>query len=55
MGTEGRYVLNPSADSTITLLNNTIEELVDNYDLDGIHFDDYFYPDDTSYKGISSL
>ena len=50
-GTEGKFVLNPAAESTIENMENTIEEFVTNYDVDGIHFDDYFYPDDKNYKG----
>ena len=53
LGTEGNYVLNPAASSTINNLNNTIEELITNYELDGIHFDDYFYPATTSYSGTN--
>lgn len=50
-GAEGKFVLNPASESTIKHLENTIDEFVTNYDADGIHFDDYFYPNDTSYKG----
>ena len=44
MGTENKYVLNPASENTIEHLENTIREVVENYDIDGIHFDDYFYP-----------
>lgn len=54
LGAEGKYVLNPAADETIEHLKLTIEEIVDNYDIDGIHFDDYFYPDDSSYGGTKA-
>lgn len=54
MGSEGKFVLNPAADSTIENMENTIKEFITNYDADGIHFDDYFYPDDKSYKGSNS-
>ncbi len=50
-GAEGKFVLNPANPRTIQHLNNTIDELVTNYDIDGIHFDDYFYPDDKNYRG----
>lgn len=50
-GTEGKFVLNPAAIETVTHLENTITELIENYDLDGIHFDDYFYPSNAGYKG----
>lgn len=43
-GAENKLVLNPARQATITHIENTISELINNYDLDGIHFDDYFYP-----------
>lgn len=43
-GAENQLVLNPAREATITHIENTISELIENYDLDGIHFDDYFYP-----------
>ena len=49
LGTESKYVLNPASPNTITHLENTIREVVENYDIDGIHFDDYFYPNDCAY------
>ena len=49
LGTEDKYVLNPASPNTITHLENTIREVIENYDIDGIHFDDYFYPNDCSY------
>jgi uncharacterized repeat protein (TIGR02543 family) len=54
LGSEDKYILNPASEATTQHLINTLKELVDNYDLDGIHFDDYFYPDDTNYKGTNS-
>lgn len=51
LGSEGKFILNPASDAVIEHINNTIEEIVVNYDIDGIHFDDYFYPNDTAYKG----
>lgn len=54
-GTEGKFVLNPASTTTIEHLENTIEEFVTNYDADGIHFDDYFYPNDASYRGSEHL
>ena len=53
-GAEDKFVLNPAHPKTIELLNNTITELIENYDIDGIHFDDYFYPDDKNYKGSNT-
>lgn len=39
-----RYILNPGLPEVQSHLNDVIGELVTNYDIDGIHFDDYFYP-----------
>ena len=36
-------ILNPAKKSTINRVVNQVKEIVDNYDVDGIHFDDYFY------------
>ena len=38
---------NPASEEVRDLVISGVEELVQNYDVDGIHFDDYFYPDDT--------
>jgi len=38
---------NPASDEIRELIIKGVEEIVINYDIDGIHFDDYFYPDDT--------
>lgn len=38
------YHLNPGEPEARELIIKGIIELVDNYDIDGIHFDDYFYP-----------
>ena len=54
LGTESKYVLNPASEKTIEHLKNTIREVVENYDIDGIHFDDYFYPNDCSYVATGS-
>jgi len=44
------YILNPGEPDVKTYIRNVVKELMDLYDVDGIHFDDYFYP----YSGISS-
>lgn len=42
---------NPSSTEVQNLLINGVKEIVSNYDVDGIHFDDYFYPSlGTNYK-----
>ena len=38
---------NPASNEVTKLIVDGIGEIVKNYDVDGIHFDDYFYPDDT--------
>lgn len=35
---------NPSSKEVQNLIVNGVKEIVTNYDVDGIHFDDYFYP-----------
>lgn len=37
---------NPSYKEIRDLISSGIEEIVKNYDIDAIHFDDYFYPED---------
>ncbi len=39
----GRYYLNPAYPETRQLVTDGIMEICENYDIDGIHFDDYFY------------
>ena len=53
-GGEGKFVLNPAAPATLENVQNTILEFITNYDADGVHFDDYFYPDDKNYKGSNA-
>lgn len=43
--TEKGIYLNPANKDVQKLIVNGISEIVKNYDIDGIHFDDYFYPD----------
>ena len=40
----GRQYLDPGLPAVRAHLGKVIDELVANYDLDGVHFDDYFYP-----------
>lgn len=39
-----KKVLDPAAESTTKRIVSQVQEILDNYDVDGIHFDDYFYP-----------
>ena len=43
--TEKGIYLNPGNKDVQKLIVNGIKEIVKKYDVDGIHFDDYFYPD----------
>lgn len=48
---DGSLYYNPSVMWVQSLIRDGIEEIVKNYDVDGIHFDDYFYPTlGTNYK-----
>ncbi len=40
----GNLYYNPASKEVQTLITNGVKEIVQNYDVDGIHFDDYFYP-----------
>ena len=52
--------LNPASDEVKRLIIEGVRELLQNYDVDGIHFDDYFYPtadsnfDALQYEGYTS-
>lgn len=42
--TDEHYWLDPSYNEVVELICGGVKEIIDNYDVDGIHFDDYFYP-----------
>lgn len=42
----GNIYLDPSNEKARKLITNGVAEIVKNYDVDGIQFDDYFYPED---------
>lgn len=44
--TESGIILDPSDEKTRQLICDGVEEIIKNYDVDGIQFDDYFYPSD---------
>ncbi|MDA3730376.1 family 10 glycosylhydrolase [Niameybacter massiliensis] len=44
MSYNNAYYYNPALEEVKQHIVDTVEELVKNYDIDGIHFDDYFYP-----------
>ena len=41
---DGNYYLNPSSAEVRSYLVNSISEICKNYEVDGVQFDDYFYP-----------
>ncbi|MDE7363856.1 MAG: family 10 glycosylhydrolase [Ruminococcus sp.] len=40
----GRWYLNPAYDDVIQLVSESAREIINNYDVDGVQIDDYFYP-----------
>ena len=44
--TENDVILDPSDENARKLIVDGVMEIADNYPIDGIHFDDYFYPPD---------
>lgn len=42
--TDGKLYLNPGEPEAVELVTKGIRELAENYNIDGIHIDDYFYP-----------
>ena len=43
-------ILNPEKNSSTERIVDGVKEIIENYDVDGIHFDDYFYP--SKHKGM---
>lgn len=56
IGSDGLLYLDPAYDEATELIVNGINEILNKYDFDGIHLDDYFYPtefefnDDNEFK-----
>lgn len=53
---DGNLYVNPGIPEARDYIVSGVQELLDHYELDGIHFDDYFYPgadfdDDAEYQG----
>lgn len=46
---DNHYWLNPGVDAVRKLIADGAAEIVKNYDVDGIHIDDYFYPTTDTY------
>lgn len=51
---DNKLFFNPSCNEVQKLIINGVQEILDNYDVDGIHFDDYFYPDSDANFDIGS-
>lgn len=45
---EGGICYNPASKKVQSMITNGVKEIITNYDVDGIHFDDYFYPEHSS-------
>ena len=45
--TENGLYYNPASSKVLELLISQVKEIILNYNIDGIHFDDYFYPNET--------
>ena len=41
---DGGLFYNPASEEARQLITDGVVEIIENYDVDGIHFDDYFYP-----------
>ena len=57
---DGNLYFNPGIPEVRRLIVDGVIEIVENYDVDGIHFDDYFYPDSNfndadTYKKYNTL
>ncbi len=44
---------NPGKESSVDRILDIVNEIIDNYDVDGIHMDDYFYPSNGQFKKVS--
>ncbi|MGN1480908.1 glycoside hydrolase family 10 protein [Porcipelethomonas sp.] len=41
---DGRWYLNPAYEEVLKYISDGVSEITENYEVDGIHIDDYFYP-----------
>ncbi len=53
--TNGQYYFNPGIPEVRELIKNGVREIIEKYNVDGVHLDDYFYPsaefdDEKTYK-----
>lgn len=47
----GMYWFDPASQKTQDHVSNVVKDIIRRYDIDGVHFDDYFYPYATYNKG----
>ncbi len=45
-------IYNPALPEVQDRITNIVKDLITKYDVDGVHFDDYFYPDPASYTSL---
>ena len=45
---DSKIILNPGEPKVQNFVMKSVQEIVSNYDIDGVHFDDYFYLDSTN-------
>lgn len=50
---DGKLLLNPGEPAVRNYVKDSIMEVVQNYDIDAVHFDDYFYPYKVSRGGVT--
>ncbi|GAB3200835.1 uncharacterized lipoprotein YddW (UPF0748 family) [Pontibacter aydingkolensis] len=51
----GKKILNPGLPEVRAYIASVVQEITENYAVDGIHFDDYFYPyPETNFTGITT-
>ncbi|SHE38839.1 family 10 glycosylhydrolase [Caloramator proteoclasticus] len=50
---DGKLLLNPGEPEVINYIKESIVEVVQKYDVDAIHFDDYFYPYKVTRNGVT--
>ena len=51
----GKLIMNPASSIVKAFIIESMNELAKNYDIDGIHFDDYFYPYSGLHETINDL
>ena len=50
---DGKLLLNPGEPAVMQYIADSIVEVVEKYDVDAIHFDDYFYPYKVTRNGVT--